>query len=134
MPVMPTSVVADVVLALALAVYGELLLRLRRADGPTPPWWLGYARDATNVAAALMMWGAYLGLGYPPAVAFLAASLTTLCTYMIDWVLARGLRLRHARTALAAVLTAWVALVTLRTTMVGHFFGHLVDAVQPSVH
>lgn len=131
---MPTSVAADVVLALLLAAYGELLFRLRRAESATPPWWLGYARDGTNVAAALLMWGPYLALGYRPAVAFLAASLTTVCTYMIDWLFARGLRLRHARVALAGVLTAWMALVTLRTAWLGQLFARLVDAVQPHAH
>ena len=75
---MPTSLVADGALAGALAVHAELLARLRRVDAPTPPWWFGYARDGTNLSALLMGWGAYLGFGFPPAVAFLAAGLTTL--------------------------------------------------------
>ncbi len=128
---MPTSLVADGVLAGALAVHAELLARLRRADAPTPPWWFGYARDGTNLSALLIAWGAYLGFGFAPAVAFLAAALTTLATYILDWILARGLALRHARLALAALLAAWVAVVALRPVAVGHALERLIAAVQP---
>src|SRR5437764_15428953 len=113
MPAMPTSLVAVGALAAALAIHAELLLRLRRVDAPTPPWWFGYARDGTNLSAALIAWGAYLGFDFAPPVAFLAAALTTLSTYSLDWVLARGLRLKRARIALAIPLAAWVALAAL---------------------
>ena len=98
---MPTSLVADGALAVALAVHAELLARLRRVDAPTPPWWFGYARDGTNLSAVLIAWGAYSGR-LPPAVAFLAAALTMLATYVLDWVVARGFKLAHARLALGA--------------------------------
>jgi hypothetical protein len=131
MPVMPTSLVADGVLAGALAVHAELLARLRRVDAPTPPWWFGYARDGTNLSAALIAWGAYLGFDFALPVAFLAATLTTLATYILDWLLARGLRLKHARVALAIPLAAWVAFVALRPATVGRGFERLIAAVQP---
>jgi hypothetical protein len=131
MPVMPTSLVADGALAGALAVHAELLARLRRVDAPTPPWWFGYARDGTNLSALLMAWGAYLGFDYPPAVAFLAAGLTVLTTYILDWLVARGLRVRHARLALAVPLAAWVALVALRPAAIGYGLERLISAVQP---
>lgn len=129
---MPTSLVADGVLAGALAVHAELLARLRRVDAPTPPWWFGYARDGTNLSAVLIAWGAYLGFGYSPAVAFLAAALTTLTTYVLDWVLARGFKLRHARLALAAALATWVAVVAVRPDAVGRALERLISAVQPA--
>ncbi|HEX9103155.1 MAG TPA: hypothetical protein VF997_13180 [Polyangia bacterium] len=128
---MPTSLVADGALAGALAVHAELLARLRRVDAPTPPWWFGYARDGTNLSAVLISWGAFLGLGYPPAVAFLAAALTTLGTYVLDWVLARGLALRRARLALAVTLAAWVAIVAARPEPIGRGLERLIAAVQP---
>ena len=128
---MPTSLVADGVLAGALAVHAELLARLRRVDAPTPPWWFGYARDGTNLSAVLMLWGAYLGFGFPPAVAFLAAGLTTLVTYILDWVLARGFKLKRARLTLALTLAAWVAFVAVRSAMLGHAIEHLIAQVQP---
>jgi hypothetical protein len=131
MPVMATSLVADGALAGALAVHAELLARLRRVDAPTPPWWFGYARDGTNLSALLMGWGAYLGLDFAPAVAFLASALTVLCTYILDWVVAQGLRLRHARLALALPLVAWVALVALRPQLINHGLERLIAAVQP---
>jgi hypothetical protein len=132
MPVMPTSLVAGGALALALAIHGELLARLRRVDSPSPPWWFGYARDGTNLSALLMAWGAYVGFGFASAVAFLAAALTTLTTYMLDWVLARGLRLRWARLALSVPMAAWVALMMLRPTPIGHLFERLIAAVEPT--
>ena len=128
---MPTSLVADGALAGALAVHAELLARLRRVDAPTPPWWFGYARDGTNLSAALIAWGAYLGFGYTPAVAFLAAALTTLCTYILDWVLARGFALKRARLALAVTLAAWVAIVAVRPEAVSRGLERLISAVQP---
>lgn len=129
---MPRFLVADGVLAGALAVHAELLARLRRVDAPTPPWWFGYARDGTNLSAVLIAWGAYLGFDYAPAVAFLAAALTTLCTYILDWVLARGFKLRRARLALGVALAAWVAIVAVRPEAVGRALERLISAVQPA--
>ncbi len=129
---MPQSLVADGALAGALAIHAELLARLRRVDAPTPPWWFGYARDGTNLSAVLIAWGAYLGFGYTPAVAFLAAALTTLGTYILDWVLARGLRMRRARLALALTLGAWVAIVALRPDPIGRALQQLIARVQPT--
>jgi hypothetical protein len=131
MPVMPTSLVADGVLAGGLAIYAELLARLRRVDSPTPPWWFGYARDGTNLSIVLIAWGAYLGLGFAPAVAFLAAALTTLATYVLDWVLARGLSIGRARLALGITLAAWIAVVALRPEAIGRALERLIAAVQP---
>ena len=128
---MPNSLVADGALAGALAVHAELLARLRRVDAPTPPWWFGYARDGTNLSALLIAWGAYLGFGFRPAVAFLASGLTVLATYILDWVIARGLKLGRARLVLAVPLAAWVAFVALHSDTVGRGFEHLVAAVQP---
>lgn len=128
---MPTSLVADGVLAAALAIHAELLARLRRVDAPTPPWWFGYARDGTNLAAVLIAWGAFLGFDYPPAVAFLAAALTTLSTYILDWIFARGLALRHARIALGVVLAGWLVFVALRPDILGRALQRLIWAVQP---
>ncbi len=128
---MPNSLVADGVLAGALAVHAELLARLRRVDAPTPPWWFGYARDGTNLSVVLIAWGAYLGFGFPPAVAFLAAGLTTLVTYILDWVIARGFKLARARLTLGLLLGAWVAFVALRSDSVGRALERLIAAVQP---
>ena len=128
---MPTSLVADGALAAALLVHAELLGRLRRVDSARPPWWFGYARDGTNLSACLISWGAYLGLGFAPAVAFLAAALTTLATYILDWLLARGVPFRHSRLALALPLVAWVAVVALRPAPIARGLEHLISAVQP---
>jgi hypothetical protein len=118
-------------LALALAVHLELLARLRLVDTKAPPWWFGYARDGANLAAALMLWGGYLMIGFSPAVALCAAMLTTLVTYMLDWTLARPLGIRQVRLALSLPLAAWVAVMALAPGAVGSALGELVAAVQP---
>src|SRR4051794_25364955 len=118
-------------LALALAIHLELLARLRLVDAIQPPWWYGYARDGANLAASLMLWGAYLMIGYSPAVALGAAMLTTLFTYLLDWLLARGLELRRGRLALAVPLVAWVFLIALRPGLFGGVLSQLIAGVQP---
>jgi hypothetical protein len=131
MPVMLSPLVADAALAMALAIHVELLARLRRVDAARPPWWFGYARDGTNLSAILMMWGAFLLLRFPAALAFLAAGLTAVGTYVLDWLIARALKLRHARLILAVPLLAWVAIVALLPAQLDWLLDHLVDAVQP---
>src|SRR5579859_7606440 len=127
----PATVVGVAALALALAVHLELLARLRLVDEAAPPWWFGYARDGANLATALMLWGAYLMFGFVPPVALCAAMLTTLVTYLLDWTLARPLRIRRARLALALPLAAWVVVMALSSHTVGGFLGQLIAAVQP---
>jgi hypothetical protein len=126
-----TRPLAGVALAFALAVHLELLARLRLADSHSPPWWFGYARDATNLAAALMLWGAYLMFDFSPPVALCAAMLTTLVTYLLDWTLARALRITRVRLALALPLALWVALVAFAPGTIGSALGELVAAAQP---
>jgi hypothetical protein len=125
-----TPLGADAALALALGIHAELLTRLRRVEA-SPPWWLGYARDGTNLSAGLMLWGAYLLAGFPAAVALCAAMLTTLVTYLADWTLARALRMRRVRLALALPLAGWVAVVALAAPQLEGALDRLVTAVQP---
>jgi hypothetical protein len=127
MPAMPAVLVAA-----ALAVYAELLSRLRRVDGPTPPWWFGYARDAANLSALLMLWGAYLLVGFAAPVAFLAAGLSTLTAYLLDWLLARALRWRPVRLLLALPTLAWAALLALEPRAVAQLLAGLIAHVEPA--
>ncbi len=132
MPVIMTSpLVADAALAMALAIHVELLARLRRVDAARPPWWFGYARDGTNLSAILMLWGAFLLAGLQGAIAFLAAGLTAVGTYVLDWLVGRALKLRHARLILAVPLLAWVAIVALLPAQLDSILARLIDAVQP---
>jgi hypothetical protein len=126
-----TAPLALAALAFALAVHVELLARLRRVDTHNPPWWFGYARDGANLSTALMLWGAYLMIGYLPAVALCAAMLTTLATYLLDWAVARVLKLRHVRLALALPLAAWVTCAALFSRAIGSALSSLIAAVQP---
>jgi len=123
---------AGFLVAMALAVHVELLARLRAVDTATPPWWFGYARDAANLSAALLLWGAYQGMGFAPPVALLAAMLTTLGTYLVDWTVARGLGLRHARLFIALPLLAWVVVVTVAPASVGGALAELIESVRPA--
>jgi hypothetical protein len=125
----PPSAIAALTIALALHV--ELLARLRRLDAKPAPWWLGYARDGANLAAALMLWGAYLMHGLPSAVALCAAMLTTLATYLLDWACARALALRWRRLALTVPLAGWVVAMALAPSTIGAALAHLVTAVEP---
>jgi len=60
-----------------------------------------------------------------------AAGLTVLVTYILDWVLARGFKLKRARLALAVILAGWVAFVALRHEMLGRVIERLIAQVQP---
>ena len=126
-----TPPMAVVALAFALAVHLELLARLRLVDEHNPPWWFGYARDGANLSTSLMLWGAYLMARFPPAVALCAAMLTTLGSYLLDWALARALKLGHVRLALALPFAAWVTFVALAPGWLVSALGGLIAAVQP---
>jgi len=121
-----SPLLADAALLVALLAYGELLVRLRRAE-PAGPWWFGYARDGANLAASLMLWGAYLMFGLPPAVALLAGLWTALVTYLLDWTLFRALKLPAPRAILAVPLVAWALFVALATDRVASMFTRLVE-------
>jgi hypothetical protein len=122
--------VGVIALALALAAHGELLVRLRQAEA-AHPWWFGYARDGANLATALMLWGAYLMLGLPGPSALLAGMMTTLVTYLLDWLIARALGLKHPRLTLALPLVAWVALAGLRPDTVRALFASVLALGRP---
>jgi hypothetical protein len=131
MPVMPSSLVADGVLLLALLIHAELLGRLRRVDSDNPPWWFGYARDGSNLSAFSMLLGAFLLLHFALPIAMLAAGLSTIATYVLDWLIGRALKLPRAQLLLALPLTAWVAIVAFFPSQLGWLFTRLIDAVQP---
>jgi hypothetical protein len=100
------------VLVLAGLAYDVLLASVRRVDrtyrasegapGEGDPRgamrWLGYARDASNLLGFLLFLAGFVILGFagPPAV--LAAALSTLGFYGLDFFLARTLRLRRPQT------------------------------------
>jgi hypothetical protein len=132
MPVMLRSLVADGALVVALFVHAELLARLRRVDRANPPWWWGYARDASNLSGILMLWGAFRLRGFPGPLAFLAAGLTAVATYVLDWLVGRALKLPHPRLVLALPLFAWAALVVLLPTRLAWLLSRLIAAVQPT--
>jgi hypothetical protein len=117
-------------LLLALAAHGELLIRLRRAEA-AHPWWFGYARDGANLAAALMLWGAYLMIGFAAPVALLAGMLTCLGTYVIDWVVAQAMRVTRARIVIWLVVAAWATVVALAPTQIQSGFEALLLRGRP---
>lgn len=126
-----SAVFAYAALALGLATYLELLVRLRAAE-PAGPWWFGYARDGANLAATLMLWGAYLSIGFRAPGALLAGALTTLVTYLLDWAIARALHVRYARPVLALPLCAWLVFVALRRDAAVALFEGLLSLGRPS--
>lgn len=126
-----SPIVATGALAMGLAAHLELLARLRSAE-PTKPWWFGYARDGANLAVTFMLWGAYLLIGFQPATALLAGLLTTLATYLLDWTIARALRITYGRVVLAIPLTAWVVFVALAPATVMRLFERLLGFGAPA--
>jgi hypothetical protein len=125
MPHMPPTTPGLAALAFALVVHGELLVRLRQAE-PAGPWWFGYARDGVNLAAALMLWGAYIMIGFSPPLGLMAGMLTCLATYLLDWLLMRGVQLKHSRALLAVPIAAWVTLVAIAPGRVAAAFDALL--------
>ncbi len=117
-------------LTAALAAHVELLTRLRRAE-PAGPWWFGYARDGANLSACLMLWGGYVLLGYRAPEALLAGLITALATYLIDWTLARGLGIAHARAAIAVPLAAWLGALALWHRAIGLTIAGWISSNQP---
>ena len=117
---LPTGPAGLVVLYLGLVGFGLVLDRLRRArtrKAEGAPWWFGYARDITNLMALLVTGAALAIAGYAPPLAFLYGFLLTLATYLADYGLAHGLRLRHASMLAAlggVLLTIPVVLVPAR--------------------
>jgi hypothetical protein len=108
-------------LAASALVYVLLLARLRRAENTVVSneqavkvWWLGYARDGTNLAAFLVFSGAYHLLGLPGPVALLAGAVLALVGYGLDFLFARVLALPRAT---ATTSTALIALVLLSTAL-----------------
>jgi hypothetical protein len=103
-------------LAVAALVYVVLLAALRRAEQSVTSsekaekmWWLGYARDAINLAAFLAFSGGYLLLGLPGPLALLAGASLTLVGYGLDHLFARLAR------GPATTGTALIAIVLLST-------------------
>jgi hypothetical protein len=102
-------------------VYVLALAALRRADDAAAAteragarWWLGYARDATNLVAFLGFSGAYHVLGLPGPVALLAGAILTLIGYGLDFLFGKALALSRAT---ATTSTALLALVLLSTAL-----------------
>ncbi len=132
MPGMASSLAADGVLLLAHFGHAELLARLRRVDRANPPWWFGYARDGTNLSALILLCVAFLLRHFPGPIALLAAGLTAIATYVLDWLIGRALRLPHPRLLLAIPLLAWVTIVALLPGPLAALLTRLVAAVQPT--
>jgi hypothetical protein len=112
------------VLVLAGLAYDVLLASVRRVDrtyrvsfasasSGQPQGamrWLGYARDASNLLGFLLFLAGFVILGFAGPLAVLAAALSTLAFYGLDFFLARTLRLRRPQ-ALFFVIALGFALV-----------------------
>jgi hypothetical protein len=79
-----------------------------------------------------MLWGAFLLLHFPGPVAFLAAALTTTASYVLDWLIARALKLPHPRLLMTVPLVIWVAIVVFMPAQLAWLFGRLIASVQPT--
>jgi hypothetical protein len=136
---MPSRWLPVAALAVALAMHVEALARIGRVLDRTPrpdkhraPWWFGYQRDGTNLAATLAYWVAYAKFGFAPPVAFLAACLTSLATYALDWLFGRRMHLKRVRLAVALPLGAWLTLVAMHPAAIDALLGSLIAQVEPT--
>ncbi len=122
---------AVLVLAVALAFHLGALERLRRMERDGARWWLGYGRDGANLAAAAVLWAGYLLLGFSQPAALLAASLTVLLSYLLDWFILRELRPRFGRLLVALPLVAWLVLVATQVDLVERLLETAIIAASP---
>jgi hypothetical protein len=104
------AVVAGFMVIVAVVAQAVVLERLRAAQRRRAPWWIGYARDAGTLAAALMLWGACVEAGLAPAPALMMAMLSALFVYLADWALAVVVDVRP-RAWLAALGIAWAVVL-----------------------
>lgn len=119
------------VLAVALAFHVEALDHLRRMERGGP-WWLGYGRDGANLAAAILLGAGYLLVGFSQPVALLAAALTVLMSYLLDWVILRELRPRLGRLLMALPLLAWLVVVATEPGLVNRLLETAIFAASPT--
>ena len=116
-----TRLVGTLSLAATIVVYAMALEALRRTeDGPDDDdrrvWYLGYARDFTNTLGVVLFWLSHYLLGFPLHLALGAGSATALVAYLLDYGLARVLKVRRRPLALAATMV----ILTLPTLLFPH--------------
>jgi hypothetical protein len=104
-------------LAASAIGYAAILAALRRADASITStaeaerkWWLGYARDGTNLAAFLAFSLGYSLLGLPGPLAFLAGATLALLGYGLDHLFAVAVALPRATATTGAVLVGLTVL------------------------
>ncbi len=126
-------VIAAVVVAGIAGAYGVALERLRRFErgrGGARRWWFGYARDAVNLATAVVAWCA-LRVGFDGPTALVLTVALVLPLYLLDWTFGRALATPRLRRAAIALLAASAAAAELAAPRLGPIFDDLVAAVSP---
>lgn len=102
-------------LVAAAVAYDLLLWRVRRADRGAllaggSIWWLGYARDAANLAGTAGFTAAFWLLGLPGPLALIAGASMCLAGYGLDYVVARTFATGRPERIVGAVLVLAAAL------------------------
>jgi hypothetical protein len=116
-----TRLVGTLAFVAIIVVYAMALEALRRTedgddDDDRRVWYLGYARDFTNTLGVVLFWLSHYLLGFPLHLALGAGSATALVAYLLDYGIARGLKLGRR----PLVLVATMLILTLPVQLVPH--------------
>lgn len=112
-------------LAASVLLYDLLLGGVRRLDRAYPStnltestWWFGYARDLANLAGLCAFTLSFGVMGFARHLALLAGFSMMLCTYGLDYTIARGMSARRAELYLGLVmLLATIPIYRLRAPL-----------------
>jgi len=129
-----TRLVGTLALVATIVVYAMALEALRRTedgsgDDDRRVWYLGYARDFTNVLGVILSWLSCYLLGFPLHLALAAGSVTTLVAYVLDYVFARALGLKRRTGVLIAVMVTLMLPTLLVPQRVCDGLGRLIGAL-----
>ena len=129
-----TRLVGTLALVATIVVYAMALEALRRTEDPTGDddrrsWYLGYARDFTNTLGVVLFWLSHYLLGFPLHLALGAGSAVALVAYLLDYAIARGLKLRRRTGALVAVMLIVTLPTQLAPQLVCNGFSRLIAAL-----
>jgi hypothetical protein len=129
-----TRLVGTLALVATIVVYAMALEALRRTeDGPDDDdrrvWYLGYARDFTNTLGVVLFWLSHYLLGFPLHLALAAGSATALVAYLLDYAIARVLKVRRRPLVLVVAMVIATLPVQLFPHRVCDGLGRVISAL-----
>jgi hypothetical protein len=112
-------------------LYATLLARLRTREDRNPRWWIGYARDGTNLVGAGLYLAAIWLAGFrgPPMLVIGVGLL--LASYGLDWLLGKHWSWRRAPLWVVGSSTALALLCALGGARLEAAVAAMVAVAQP---